>query len=114
MKLRQVIARLSRSVAHIKVQDKISDLYTRAIDACTKPDHQSAIAQKNCDIIKEKARLGLEIAQIKQESETKAIVAQREISELVEGIQRSRLRNQGGHTAPLPLQNNNEMRMPWQ
>jgi hypothetical protein len=112
--LKQVISRLSRSVAHIKVQDKISDLYTRAIDACTKPDHQSAIAQKNCEIIKEKARLGLEIAQIKQESETKAIVAQREISELVEGIQRSRLRNQGGHTAPLPLINNNEMRMPWQ
>ena len=112
--LRQVVGRLARSVAHIKVQDKIADLYTRAMDTCTKPAHQSAIAQKNCDIIKEKARISLEIARIKQESEADAIIAQREVADLVEGIQRSRLKNQAGHSAPTPLINNSLLRMPWQ
>ena len=65
--LRQVVSRLTRSVSNIKVQDKISDLYTRAIDACTKPDHQSAIAQTNCKAIKEKAAMSLKIAEVKQE-----------------------------------------------
>lgn len=112
--LKQVVGRLARSVAHIKVQDKIADLYTRAMDTCTKPAHQSAIAQKNCDIIKEKARISLEIARIKQESEADAIIAQREVADLVEGIQRSRLKNQAGHSAPTPLINNSLLRMPWQ
>lgn len=111
--LKQVVNRLSRSVANIKVQDKASDLYARAINACTLPKHQSAVAQKNCDIIKEKARMTLKVAQIKQEAEHKAMIAQREISEMVEGIQRSRMRSHGGHSAPIPLINNSNLQVPW-
>ncbi|MBT4790079.1 MAG: hypothetical protein HON90_00785, partial [Halobacteriovoraceae bacterium] len=113
--LRQVIDRISRSVANIKVTDRISDLYTRSLDVCKKsPKYQDALAQRNCDLILERTKSSLQIVHLKQETEEKSRIVQDEVATLIENIQRKRA---SGSYLPLIERtriNNSKMRMPWE
>jgi hypothetical protein len=113
--LSQVIDRITRSVANIKVTDTVSELHMRSLDLCrTSPKYQDAVSQKNCNIILEKTKTQLQISKIKRENEEQARKVQMEVSEYVDHVQRERIQNSYNSMNPGTAKNGQRLIMPWE
>lgn len=84
--------RLASSATFVKLTDRFSDILTLALDKCKKdPEVQSAIAQRNCDLIIEAAKANLQALSYKREAEESAIKTHQLIAQMVAEEQKRKI-----------------------
>ncbi len=89
--LEQVVDRISQATAYIKKQDELYDIHSGTISQCQHPDWQGGVAQENCNRLLVSVKASMEALELKMQGEDRVRVVQREIAELVSGVQRARL-----------------------
>ncbi len=91
--LRQVLDRLTISSSYVKTTDKLSDIYSKALNKCMKdPNYQDAVSQQNCKLILKNTLSQMDILRSKREAEENVTKIQREISAYVRSVQEEQLK----------------------
>ena len=84
--------RFASSATFVKLTDRFSDILTLGLDKCKKdPEVQSALAQRNCDLIIETAKANLQALSYKREAEESAIKAHQLIAQMVAEEQKRKI-----------------------
>jgi len=93
-RLKNVLDRLTISTARLKMNDHLRDIYVRTLDQCLRdPEYQSALAQKNCELILKRSKADMEMLAMQAQAENRSILVQKEISNIVHGAWGERTSN---------------------
>ena len=91
-RLNQVIQRISKSSSFVKVNDRLSEIYTNTLDTCKRDqESQDGLHQKNCEVILEQTQAQMKILKQKQEMEENARKVQVEIANYIKSVQAEEL-----------------------